>query len=86
MATKVKTHKRKKKNGISVVREHSRKDGKSTRKGAGAEYTQKQVDACDTSKCTTKQLKEGASGKKGSAFAKKAKKELKKRGKDDEEA
>lgn len=41
MTTKVKTHKRKKKNGVSVVREHSRKDGKSTRKGAGDEFEKK---------------------------------------------
>lgn len=82
MATKVKTHKRKKKNGVSVVKEHSRKDGKVMRKGAGTEYTKKQVDACDTSKCSVGDLKKGESGKYGSAFAKKAHRELKKRGKD----
>lgn len=39
MATKVKTHKRKKKNGVSVVREYSRKDDKKTSKrGCGSEY------------------------------------------------
>ena len=46
MATKVKTHKRKKKNGVSVVKEYSRKDGKTTRKGAGEEYTKKKGSSC----------------------------------------
>ena len=42
MATKVKTHKRKKKNGVSVVREYSRKgDKKTSKKGCGSEYKDK---------------------------------------------
>lgn len=80
MATKVKTHKRKGKNKVSVVKEHTRKDGKKMPKGAGVEYTKKQVDACDTSKCSTSDLRKGAEGKWGAAFAKKAKRELKNRG------
>lgn len=79
MTTKVKTHKRKGKNKVSVVKEHTRKGGKKMKKGAGEEYTQKQVDACDTSKCSTADLKKGAKGKWGKAFARKAKKELKER-------
>ena len=63
MTTKVKTHKRKGKNKVSVVKEHTRKDGKKMKKGAGEEYTQKQVDACDTSKCSKSDLKKGAAGK-----------------------
>lgn len=35
MATKVKTHKRKRKNGVSIVKEHSRKDNKK-RGGCGS--------------------------------------------------
>lgn len=77
--TKVKQHKRKGKNKVSMVREHTRKGGKTTKKGAGCEYTKKQVDSCDTSKCSTSDLKKGAKGKWGKAFAKKAKKELKNR-------
>lgn len=46
MATKVKTHKRKKKNGVSVVKEYSRKDSKTTRKGSGEEYTKKKGSSC----------------------------------------
>lgn len=47
MATKVKTHKRKKKNGVSVVREYSRKDDKKTsKKGSGEEYTKKKDSSC----------------------------------------
>ena len=79
MTTKVKTHKRKGKNKVSVVKEHIRKDGKKVKKGAGVEYTKKQVDSCDTSKCSTADLKKGAKGKWGKAFARKAKKELKER-------
>ena len=79
MTTKVKTHKRKGKNKVSVVKEHTRKGGKKMKSGAGEEYTQKQVDACDTSKCSTAALKKGAKGKWGKAFARKAKKELKER-------
>lgn len=79
MTTKVKTHKRKGKNKVSVVKEHTRKGGKKIKKGAGEEYTQKQVDACDTSKCSAADLKKGAKGKWGKAFARKAKKELKER-------
>ena len=64
MATKVKTHKRKRKNGVSVVREHSRKGDPKK---------------CDYSKCTTSQLKKAVdSGDEFSR--KKAAKELKKRG------
>lgn len=79
MTTKVKTHKRKGKNKVSVVKEHTRKGGKKMKKGAGEEFTQKQVDACDTSKCSTTDLEKGAKGKWGKAFARKAKKELKNR-------
>ena len=79
MTTKVKTHKRKGKNKVSVVKEHTRKDGKKMKKGAGEEFTKKQVDACDTSKCSASDLKKGAKGKCGKAFARKAKKELKER-------
>lgn len=79
MTTKVKTHKRKGKNKVSVVKEHTRKGGKKMKKGAGEEYTQKQVDACDTSKCSASDLKKGAKGKWGKVFARKAKKELKER-------
>lgn len=79
MTTKVKTHKRKGKNKVSVVKEHTRKGGKKMKKGAGEEFTQKQVDACDTSKCSTSDLKKGAKGKWGKAFARKAKKELQER-------
>ena len=79
MTTKVKTHKRKGKNKVSVVKEHTRKGGKKMKKGAGEEYTQKQVDSCDTSKCSVADLKKGAKGKWGKAFARKAKKELKER-------
>ena len=79
MTTKVKAHKRKGKNKVSVVKEHTRKSGKKMKSGAGEEYTQKQVDACDTSKCSTAALKKGAKGKWGKAFARKAKKELKER-------
>lgn len=47
MTTKVKTHKRKKKNGVSVVREYSRKDDKKTSKrGSGEEYTKKKGSSC----------------------------------------
>ena len=77
MTTKVKTHKRKGKNKVSIVKEHTRKDGKKMKKGAGEEFTKKQVDACNTSKCSTSDLKKGAKGKCGKAFAKKAKAELK---------
>lgn len=79
MTTKVKTHKRKGKNKVSIVKEHTRKGGKKMKKGAGEEFTQKQVDACDTSKCSTTDLKNGAKGKWGKAFARKAKKGLKER-------
>lgn len=80
--TKVKTHKRKGKNKVSVVKEHTRVDkrGKKMKKGAGEEYTQKQVDNCDTSKCSTSDLRKGAKGKWGKPFAKKAKKELDEQG------
>ena len=79
--TKVKTHKRKGKNKVSVVKEHTRVDkrGKKMKKGAGEEYTKKQVDSCDTSKCSTSDLEKGAEGKWGKHFAKKAKKELARR-------
>ena len=80
MATKVKTHKRKGKNKVSVVKEHTRKDNKKVKKGAGEEFTKKQVDSCDTSKCSVSDLKKGAEGKWGKPFAKKARTELKKRG------
>ena len=79
MTTKVKTHKRKGKNKVSVVKQHIRKGGKKMKKGAGEELTKKQVDSCDTSKCSASDLKKGAEGKWGNAFAKKAKVELKKR-------
>lgn len=47
MATKVKTHKRKKKNGVSVVREYSRKDDKKeSKKGCGSEYEKKKKSSC----------------------------------------
>lgn len=69
MTTKVKTHKRKKKNGVSVVREHSRKDEK-----------KKSCKSCDYSKCTDAELRDAVSS--GNEICrKKATKELKKRGK-----
>ena len=77
--TNVKKHTRKGKNKATVVRQHTRKDGKTRVKGSGVEYTKKQVDSCDTSKCSTSDLKKGAAGKWGKPFAKKAKKELKSR-------
>lgn len=70
MTTKVKTHKRKKKNGVSVVREHSRKDDKKS----------KSCKSCDYSQCTDAELKDAVSS--GNELSrKKAAKELKKRGK-----
>ena len=70
MTTKVKTHKRKKKNGVSVVREHSRKDEKKT----------KSCKSCDYSKCTDAELRDAVSS--GNEICrKKAAKELKNRGK-----
>lgn len=62
---KVKTHKRKRKNGVSVVKEHSRKDKKS-------------CGNCDYSKCTKDELVDAVhSG--SELIRKKAAKELKKR-------
>ena len=49
--TNVKKHTRKGKNKVSVVRKHTRKDGKPRVKGSGEEYTKKQVTSCGTSKC-----------------------------------
>lgn len=75
MTTKVKTHKRKNKNSVSVVKEHTRKDGKKSPKDAGCEYK-----SCSMSECSTTHLKEKAAGKYGSKWVGPAKKELKKRG------
>lgn len=65
MNTKVKTHKRKGKNKVSVVKEHTRKGKKS----------------CDTSKCSVSDLRKGAKGAWGEEFKALAQKELNKRGK-----
>lgn len=52
MSTKVKTHKRKKKNGVSVVREYSRKDDKKTsKKGCGSEYKDKKKKKSSCKSC-----------------------------------
>ena len=50
--TNVKKHTRKGKNKATVVRQHTRKDGKTRAKGSGEEYTKKQVTSCSTSKCS----------------------------------
>lgn len=67
--TKVRTHKRKGKNKVSVVKEHTRidKNGKKSLKN------------CNMSECTDAQLKELVHGD-CQYTAKKAKKELEKRG------
>lgn len=73
--TTVKKHTRKGKNKATVVRQHSRKGGRSMKEGAGTEYA-----SCNEKECTLGELKEAKSGKWGSVAAKKAKKELKRRG------
>ena len=70
MATKVKTHKRKGKNKVSVVKEHTRKD----------RFGKKSLKNCNMADCTTGQLKELANQSECQYTARKAKKELAKRG------
>jgi len=69
--TKVKTHKRKGKNKVSVVKEHTRMDKKG----------KKSLKNCNMAECTDSQLKELAHQSECQYTAKKAQKELAKRGK-----
>lgn len=71
MNTKVKTHKRKGKNKVSVVREHTRLD-----KGA-----KKALKNCNMADCTDAQLKQLAHQSECQYTARRAQKELAKRGK-----
>lgn len=67
--TKVKTHKRKGKNKVSVVKEHTRMDKRG----------KKSLKNCDMTKCTDAQLQELASQNECQFTKKKAKKELARR-------
>ncbi len=69
--TKVKTHKRKGKNKVSVVKEHTRMDKKG----------KKSLKNCNMAECTDAQLKSLANQSECQYTAKKAQKELAKRGK-----
>ena len=67
--TKVKTHKRKGKNKVSVVKEHTRKD----------KYGKKAIKNCNMSECSDAQLKELAAQNECQYTKKKAKRELARR-------